>query len=235
MIEMDYGTFFVAVCTTITTIGVILCLYMLYVSEKRLKQRQEGYLIDYVRDRYEHYLYEKTEELAAEKNRFQDINHLLLVQPSAAAVSLTRVPNTSFFDNMNINLNKIEIKYGQIACLMPLHRKYNNLYNQLKQTCHNQDFNLVRSSDSILPTESLPKHIVKMILESMAVIAVLDGRNPNVMYEIGIAHSMGKLVIMVAGNKSTPFDINHQRLILYSSLKDLDTKLTETLKVIKGV
>ena len=230
---MDFEMIFTTVCTTITTIGVILSLYMLYVNEKRQKQKQDGYLIDYIRDRYERYLYEKTEELVSDKNRFQDINHLLLVQPSVAEISLKRVPNTSFFDNMNISLSQIQIKDNQIACLMPLHKKYNNLYNQLCQTCIHQDFKLIRSSDSMLPTESLPKYIVQMILESKAIIAVLDGRNPNVMYEIGIAHSMGKLVLMIAGNKTTPFDINHQRLILYSSLRDLDEKLTESLKAIR--
>lgn len=231
---MNWGDYFEFVCLSLTSIGVTLCFYMLYVNNKRQKQRSEGYLIDLLRDRYENLLYEKTEELTSDKERFKDINHLLLVQPSSAEISLNEVPNFSFFEGMNIDLHNIRIKTNQVACLMPIHRKYSKLYGQLKKTCTEHGFNLVRSSDSVLSTESLPKYIVNMILESKVIIAVLDGRNPNVMYEIGIAHSMGKMVIMVAGNKSTPFDINHQRLILYTSLNDLDNKLSDSLEVIKG-
>lgn len=231
---MDIGKYFELICTAITSIGVLLCIYLLYVNDVREKRRKGGYLIDYIRDRYEDYLYEKTEELTSNKEQFKDINHLLLIQQPTAVVTLNRVPNTSFFDGMNINLNQINIKERQIACLMPIHKKYRNLYDQLKQTSTNQGFNLVRSSDEVLPVESLPKHIVQIILESKAIIAVLDGRNPNVMYEIGIAHSMGKLVLMVASDNSAhPFDINHQRLILYSSLNDLDAKLAKSLIAIK--
>lgn len=47
-------------------------------------------------------------------------------------------------------------------------------------------------------------------------ICDLSGRNPNVFYEAGIAHTMGKEVILLASHKSdVPFDLQHLRYIPY--------------------
>jgi hypothetical protein len=76
-----------------------------------------------------------------------------------------------------------------------------------------------------------------MILEAQVVIAVLDGRNPNVFYEIGIAHSMGKLVLMVVNlsreeNQWQEVDLLSNRLITYNNPSELKKKLVKTLEAI---
>lgn len=61
----------------------------------------------------------------------------------------------------------------------------------------------------------------------------MDGQNPNVFYEIGIAHSIGKTVLLLANKKNKdeiPFDLKSDRLLLYSNNADLYDKLHETLK-----
>ena len=95
-----------------------------------------------------------------------------------------------------------------------------------------------RSDDELIEDNTdLRKSIVRMILESRVVIAVLDGRNPNVFYEIGIAHSVGKIVLMVVNinreeNKRPEVDLLSNRLITYNNMKELKEKLVKTLKVI---
>jgi hypothetical protein len=50
------------------------------------------------------------------------------------------------------------------------------------------------------------------------VIADCTGRNANVMYELGIAHTLGKPVLMISQSVAdTPFDINHRRMIAYEA------------------
>jgi hypothetical protein len=54
--------------------------------------------------------------------------------------------------------------------------------------------------------------------ESAFIIADLTGRNPNVFYELGIAHTLGKPVILLSQCiDDVPFDVRHNRVILYST------------------
>ena len=45
---------------------------------------------------------------------------------------------------------------------------------------------------------------------------VAPGRNPNVFYELGLAHALHKPVVLVASNEQdVPFDVKHIRVIYY--------------------
>ena len=47
-------------------------------------------------------------------------------------------------------------------------------------------------------------------------VAELTKRNPNVFYELGLAHALRKPVVLVAGDKDdVPFDLQHIRVIYY--------------------
>ena len=81
------------------------------------------------------------------------------------------------------------------------------------------------------------KYTIELILKAQIVIGVLDGRNPNVFYEIGIAHSVGKPVILIAAEHEKvkiPFDLQQHRFIFYNSLNDLEEKLKNALKFVRG-
>lgn len=78
------------------------------------------------------------------------------------------------------------------------------------------------------------------ILESgrRLVIADLTDSNPNVFYELGIAHTLGKEVIMIAQHVAiVPFDVGHVRYIRYvypSGVEQLEQKLKETIIQVLG-
>ena len=47
-------------------------------------------------------------------------------------------------------------------------------------------------------------------------IAELTSRNPNVFYELGLAHALQKPVVLVSSNEDdVPFDLQHIRVIYY--------------------
>ena len=49
-------------------------------------------------------------------------------------------------------------------------------------------------------------------------VAELTSRNPNVFYELGLAHALGKPVVLVSSNEQdVPFDLNHIRVIYYDT------------------
>jgi hypothetical protein len=58
--------------------------------------------------------------------------------------------------------------------------------------------------------------VVSLIDRSAVVIADCTGRNPNVFYEIGIAHTLGREVILITQvDADIPFDLRHLRYVSY--------------------
>jgi hypothetical protein len=54
------------------------------------------------------------------------------------------------------------------------------------------------------------------IIGARIIIADCTGRNPNVFYEIGMAHVAGKPVVPITQrNADVPFDLRHIRYLLY--------------------
>ena len=54
------------------------------------------------------------------------------------------------------------------------------------------------------------------------VIAYLSGQNPNVFYEVGIAHTLGKPVLLLSqAIEDVPFDLRHRRVLPYEYTKSL--------------
>lgn len=76
------------------------------------------------------------------------------------------------------------------------------------------------------------------ICAARVVVVDVTGRNPNVFYELGICHTLGKECIVITQEKAdVPFDIRHRRFIEYrpDGLTILRTVLRKTLqKVISG-
>ena len=74
------------------------------------------------------------------------------------------------------------------------------------------------------------------IIQAQFVIAVLDGRNPNVLYEVGIAHAIGKLVILLVKREKSndlPENLKGNRLLIYKNEDDLFDQLSLTLSSIE--
>jgi len=64
------------------------------------------------------------------------------------------------------------------------------------------------------------------------VIADMTGRNPNVFYEVGYAHALGKTTILLTNNSDDiPFDLKHYPHIIYNNrIKQLKDELTTKVK-----
>ena len=115
---------------------------------------------------------------------------------------------------------------------MPFNDRYSAIYQAIFYSCQAANYSCARS-DEVYNPGNLLRQIVNMMLESSLIIALLDGQNPNVFYEIGIAHSIGKTVLLLANKNNKdeiPFDLKSDRLLLYSNTTDLHDKLYETLK-----
>ncbi len=75
--------------------------------------------------------------------------------------------------------------------------------------------------------------VTRGIYESQIILADITGKNPNVMYELGLAHAAKKPVIILAQSGSdVPFDIRHVRYMNYSPLDliALKTNLAQRIR-----
>lgn len=199
--------------------------------EKREERKKSKATISYQRERIENKGYELTKDLHESQERFLDSNGLLLTISSDIHRG-SHVRDDSFFNELGIDCHEIKVEDHLITCLMPFNNSFKREFEVIKTVCRNNGFEC-RRSDDIFVSGNILKHTVELILKSELLIAVLDGRNPNVTYEIGIAHAIGKNVILIANlNKmeSIPFNLKSNRFVLYKSWTDLDSQLDKVLK-----
>jgi hypothetical protein len=77
----------------------------------------------------------------------------------------------------------------------------------------------VRADDDMFSTGKIVDQVWSGIQSAKVLVAELTGRNPNVFYELGLAHALQKPVVLVsATEKDVPFDVQHIRVIYYNVL-----------------
>ncbi len=80
------------------------------------------------------------------------------------------------------------------------------------------------------------EQIWEQITKARVLLADLTGKNPNVFYELGLAHAKSKPVIFIASNlEDIPFDLRHLRVIIYEQKnpnwgEELKQNITNYLK-----
>ena len=109
----------------------------------------------------------------------------------------------------------------------------------IKMACRDIGINCETADEEFISGPILSV-IVKKMLSANLVIAVIDGRNPNVFYELGLAHALGKTVVMISGGlEDIPFDIQSQRMVIVdwestSSVEKIRRSLAESLRWTKS-
>jgi hypothetical protein len=113
-----------------------------------------------------------------------------------------------------------------VAVMMPFDPRFNPVYAALQSAASSVDMHCQRADD-IWVHDHIIQDVVSLICKASVVICDLTGRNPNVFYEMGIAHTLGKDVIMITQNaQDVPFDVAHIRHIRYLPNGEGMTSLT---------
>jgi predicted nucleotide-binding protein len=90
--------------------------------------------------------------------------------------------------------------------------------------CTTLGYTLVRL-DRIPLAGSLTQEIIRLVMDADLVIADITNMNPNVMYELGIRHALGRPCIQISRQgERIPFDIASYRTILYDLSSAHDVK-----------
>jgi hypothetical protein len=104
-----------------------------------------------------------------------------------------------------------------VFVLMPFNEEWSgDVFNILKTTCNQMKLE-VKRADDIFDPNIIVFDIWRMINKAGIIIADLTTHNSNVLYELGIAHAIGKKVILIRQDESIPlpFDVAAWRVIEY--------------------
>ena len=104
----------------------------------------------------------------------------------------------------------------KVFVIMPFDQKHFEIYEMLKrQFEENFIFSHAGEEDN---QQNILKDIIQSIYDADVIIADLTGLNPNVFYELGIAHTLNKKVIIITEDISTlPFDLKSYRVKEYNT------------------
>jgi hypothetical protein len=89
--------------------------------------------------------------------------------------------------------------------------------------------------DDVFGSNVIMEDIMSSIQSSDLILADLTRKNPNVFYEVGIAHALGKQVLLLSQSiDDVPFDLRHRRILIYEysprGCKRLETSLRDNIE-----
>ena len=119
--------------------------------------------------------------------------------------------------------------------LMPFAPAFDDIYERfLRPTLAERGFE-VKRADDIMNQQNILRDVIDWIVACDLIIADLTGANPNVFYEVGIAHTMSKPVILITQDRDdVPFDLRQYRILEYSrdfaSIEDAKASLAQYAK-----
>lgn len=100
--------------------------------------------------------------------------------------------------------------------IMPFNPNFNNIYGTLIKPVAEKFGLTVLRADDIYSPGSITEQIRTAIQQARLCIADVSDKNPNVLYEVGIAHSLGKpTVLLTKQMNDIPFDLKSMRVVGY--------------------
>src|SRR4051812_16600522 len=134
---------------------------------------------------------------------------------------------------------KIPIEKNRCFILMPFSEEFDMIYGQIKKSLHDNGY-VCNRADEILGSKPIMNKILNEILRANYIIADLTSQNPNVFYELGIAHTFKdaqNIILITQRVSDIPFDIRHINNIIYevNNMKYLTSSIIQTLNENKYV
>lgn len=102
--------------------------------------------------------------------------------------------------------------------LMPFSEEFEDVYRiGIKEACDKAGAYCERVDEQIF-SERILDRVYNQIAKADLIVADMSGRNPNVFYEVGYAHALGKLTILLTKSADDiPFDLKHFTHIVYGT------------------
>jgi hypothetical protein len=111
-----------------------------------------------------------------------------------------------------------DVKSGETCFVMqPFASPHGDYYEKIfRPAIEKTGLQAVRADADIFGTGKIIDQVFMGIKAAKVLVSELSTRNPNVFYELGLAHAMSKPVVLVSSNEpDVPFDLQHIRVIYY--------------------
>jgi hypothetical protein len=116
-----------------------------------------------------------------------------------------------------------------VSVMMPFSHEMQPVYAAVEAACLQNQVRCQRA-DHIWEEPEVMQDVFSLIYRSKIVVCDFTGQNPNVFYEAGISHTLGRPVIPIAQNeRDIPFDVRHHRYLPYFNNNEGREELTERL------
>ena len=111
---------------------------------------------------------------------------------------------------------------------MPFSENFTDVYKfGIRPACEDAGAHCERVDEQTY-TENMLERIYNQISKADIIVSDMTGQNPNVFYETGYAHALGKTTVLLTQRADDiPFDLKHAPHIIYGGT---DGKLISTLK-----
>ena len=123
----------------------------------------------------------------------------------------------------------------QVFVCMPFDETFNDAYIiGIRETAEKLGLSAIRADDIEYTGQVMPQ-IKAQIARADLVVADITGANPNVMYEIGYSHALGKRTVLICRrDEHPPFDLLGHLYLPYASIDDLRNALERRLAALLG-
>ena len=112
-----------------------------------------------------------------------------------------------------VSVSATDVCFVMMPFAPPVGTYYSSVY---EPAIRKAGLNPIRADAEIFGTGKIIDQIWTGIRNARVLVAELTGRNPNVLYELGIAHALHMPVVLVSSNEGdVPFDVRHVRVIYY--------------------
>ena len=128
---------------------------------------------------------------------------------------------------------------SDILVLMPFLPELRPIYeDHIKSVASKLGMTAARADD-FFTAGNIIEEVWTAIVTAKVIIADCTGRNPNVFYEIGLAHAVGKPVILITRDQEdVPFDLRQRRYIRYEltprGMRDFEEVLNKTIMTLRN-
>lgn len=245
MLEFDFAKLGIIAASVSAVISAVSLACVLYFKRSKTSYNYEARRVelDVLRNSFEEKIHDLSQRMQNNPTRWREVNHLIL-EGSAAELSLPNEAGSKrtlhlnpyrFIEELGIDLNSLTVKENQVFVLTPFHAMYEETYGTIKRACGMNALEAVRG-DEAFKVGNILKHIIEQIIVSPYIVANINGRNPNVHYELGIAHCLGKNILLVSeGIDEVAFDLQSERVLIYRNQEDLTNKVyIYYTKLLKG-
>ena len=121
-----------------------------------------------------------------------------------------------------------------VLVLMPFDNRFDDVYTKGIKTAIEGDLADCERVDEQIFAEPIMQRLYEQIAKADIVVAEVSEPNPNVFYEVGYAHALGKTTILLKREAANiPFDLKDYPHVIYgNSVADLQRRLRETVEAL---